>query len=99
MTKIKDEVLTQLGNAAPLPTSPEQATLERISNPQNGQTYLIRFTCPEFTSLCPITGQPDFAHLIIDYAPLIGSSKASPLNYIWAHIGTTVPFTRIVPLG
>ena len=69
MTKIKDEVLTQLGNAAPLPTSPEQATLERISNPQNGQTYLIRFTCPEFTSLCPITGQPDFAHLIIDYAP------------------------------
>ena len=69
MTKIKDEVLTQLGNAAPLPTSPEQATLERISNPQNGKTYLIRFTCPEFTSLCPITGQPDFAHLIIDYAP------------------------------
>ena len=69
MTKIKDEVLTQLGNAAPLPTSPEQATLERVSNPQNGQTYLIRFTCPEFTSLCPITGQPDFAHLIIDYAP------------------------------
>ena len=69
MTKIKDKVLTQLGNAAPLPTSPEQATLERISNPQNGQTYLIRFTCPEFTSLCPITGQPDFAHLIIDYAP------------------------------
>ena len=69
MTKIKDKVLTQLGNAAPLPTSPEQATLERICNPQNGQTYLIRFTCPEFTSLCPITGQPDFAHLIIDYAP------------------------------
>ena len=69
MTKIKDEVLTQLGNAAPLPTSPEQATLERVSNPQSGQTYLIRFTCPEFTSLCPITGQPDFAHLIIDYAP------------------------------
>ena len=69
MTKIKDEVLTQLGNAAPLPTSPEQATLERVSNPQNGQTYLIRFTCPEFTSLCPITRQPDFAHLIIDYAP------------------------------
>ena len=69
MTKIKDEVLTQLGNAAPLPTSPEQATLERVSNPQSDQTYLIRFTCPEFTSLCPITGQPDFAHLIIDYAP------------------------------
>tara|TARA_Y100000588_G_scaffold368260_1_gene435942 strand:- start:195 stop:659 length:465 start_codon:yes stop_codon:yes gene_type:complete len=69
MTKIKDEVLTQLGNAVPLPTSPEEATLERVSNPQSGQTYLIRFTCPEFTSLCPITGQPDFAHLIIDYAP------------------------------
>ncbi len=69
MTKTKDEILTQLGNATPLPASPEQATLERVGNPQIGQTYLIRFTCPEFTSLCPITGQPDFAHLIIDYAP------------------------------
>ena len=64
-----DETLTQLGQAADLAASPEAATLERVSNPQAGTLYLVRFTCPEFTSLCPITGQPDFAHLVIDYAP------------------------------
>ncbi len=34
-----------------------------------GSLYLVRFAAPEFTSLCPVTGQPDFAHLVIDYAP------------------------------
>ena len=52
-----------------MPASPEEATLERVANPHPGATYLIRFTCPEFTSICPITGQPDFAHLVIDYVP------------------------------
>ena len=61
--------LTQLGHATVWPTSPEAAVLERVANPQAGQTYLIRFTAPEFTSLCPVTGQPDFAHIVIDYAP------------------------------
>lgn len=61
--------LTQLGAATTLPTSPEQAVLERVTNPQPGVDYLIRFTAPEFTSLCPVTGQPDFAHLMIDYVP------------------------------
>ncbi len=40
-----------------------------MTNPHPGRLYLVRFTAPEFTSLCPITGQPDFAHLVIDYAP------------------------------
>ena len=61
--------LTQLGRATEAPASPEAAVLERVPNPQAGQTYLIRFTAPEFTSLCPVTGQPDFAHIVIDYAP------------------------------
>jgi 7-cyano-7-deazaguanine reductase len=61
--------LTQLGAQTPLPASPEQAVLERIENPHASVDYLIRFTCPEFTSLCPKTGQPDFAHLVIDYVP------------------------------
>jgi 7-cyano-7-deazaguanine reductase len=52
-----------------LPASPEEATLERVPNPKPESTYLVRFTVPEFTSLCPITGQPDFAHLVIDYVP------------------------------
>jgi 7-cyano-7-deazaguanine reductase len=61
--------LTQLGGKATLPASPEEAVLERVPNPQQGTDYLVRFTAPEFTSLCPITGQPDFAHLVIDYLP------------------------------
>ncbi|MGH7023968.1 MAG: preQ(1) synthase [Caulobacteraceae bacterium] len=61
--------LTQLGHAAAIPASPEAAVLEVVANPQAGTLFLARFTAPEFTSLCPVTGQPDFAHLIIDYAP------------------------------
>ena len=61
--------LTQLGRAVQTPASPEDAVLERVANPQAGSLYLARFTAPEFTSLCPVTGQPDFARLVIDYAP------------------------------
>src|SRR6478736_382037 len=61
--------LLQLGAQTKLPQSPEEAVLERAANPQPGVDYLIRFTAPEFTSLCPVTGQPDFAHLVIDYVP------------------------------
>jgi 7-cyano-7-deazaguanine reductase len=63
------EGLTQLGGNSALPASPEEATLERVPNPKPDSTYLVRFAAPEFTSLCPITGQPDFAHLVIDYVP------------------------------
>ena len=63
------ENLTQLGGATDAPTSPEAAILERVPNPQTGTKYVARFVCPEFTSLCPVTGQPDFAHLVIDYVP------------------------------
>lgn len=59
--------LSQLGHPTPLPGSPEEAVLERVPNPAPNRHYLIRFTCPEFTTLCPITGQPDFAHIVIDY--------------------------------
>ncbi len=61
--------LKLLGTHAPLPASPEDAVLERVPNPHAKETYLVRFTAPEFTSLCPVTGQPDFAHLVIDYVP------------------------------
>ena len=59
----------QLGNAVAPPASPEQAALDRVANPHPDVDYIARFTCPEFTSLCPVTGQPDFAHIVIDYAP------------------------------
>ncbi len=65
----EDLNLTQLGQPAGIPESPEAAVLETVPNPRAGTLFTVRFTCPEFTSLCPITGQPDFAHLVIDYAP------------------------------
>jgi 7-cyano-7-deazaguanine reductase len=62
--------LSQLGRVASVPDSPDQAVLERVAAPAAaGPGYLVRFTAPEFTSLCPITGQPDFAHIVIDYVP------------------------------
>ncbi len=61
--------VTQLGQQTPLPESPEAAVLERVPNPHPDTLYVARFTQPDFTSLCPVTGQPDFAHLVIDYVP------------------------------
>ncbi|MEM8743318.1 MAG: preQ(1) synthase [Pseudomonadota bacterium] len=66
---VKTEDLTLLGHESPVPASPDDATLERVDNPHADTDYLARFACPEFTSICPVTGQPDFAHLVIDYVP------------------------------
>ena len=63
------EGLDQLGQQTSAPASPDEAKLERVPNPHPDTLYLARFVAPEFTSLCPVTGQPDFAHLVIDYAP------------------------------
>ncbi len=60
--------LEQLGQNSPLPSSPDEAALERVQNPTK-EPYLVRLTCPEFTSICPVTGQPDFAHIVVDYVP------------------------------
>ena len=68
MTDAKN--LTQLGKHVETPQSPEQAVLETVPFQRgDGPPAIVRFTCPEFTSLCPVTGQPDFAHIVIDYAP------------------------------
>lgn len=61
--------LSQLGGKTELPDDPDSAVLEKVENSQRKVDYVVRFTCPEFTSLCPMTGQPDFAHLVIDYVP------------------------------
>tara|TARA_A100001011_G_C13811222_1_gene634997 strand:+ start:75 stop:542 length:468 start_codon:yes stop_codon:yes gene_type:complete len=68
----KDDIynnLSMLGSESKIPLSPKDAILERVSNPQAGTKFNVRFICPEFTSLCPMTAQPDFAHLVIDYVP------------------------------
>ncbi len=73
--------LTFLGQTSALPNSPDEAVLDYPPNPRPGSPYLVRFTAPEFTSLCPVTAQPDFAHLMIDYVPdaTIVESKALKL--------------------
>jgi 7-cyano-7-deazaguanine reductase len=69
MKKTDVSGLTQLGQATETPASPDVAVIERVANSQTGSPYVVRFVAPEFTSLCPMTGQPDFAHLVIDYVP------------------------------
>ncbi|MCB2086935.1 MAG: NADPH-dependent 7-cyano-7-deazaguanine reductase QueF, partial [Sphingomonadaceae bacterium] len=65
--KPQDAAPQFLGQQTPLPASPDEAVLDYVPNPRKGTLYLVRFAAPEFTSLCPVTGQPDFAHLVIDY--------------------------------
>jgi 7-cyano-7-deazaguanine reductase len=96
--------LTQLGRPAAIPARPEDAVLETVPNPEPDHDYLVRFTAPEFTALCPLTGQPDFAHLVIDYAPgpLLVESKSLKLflasfrNYGAFHEACTVRIARRV---
>ncbi len=78
---MSDDSIPQLGRAVAAPASPDQAVLDTVPNPHPGSLYLVRFTAPEFTSLCPVTGQPDFAHLVIDYVPdqVLVESKALKL--------------------
>ena len=68
-TSSKPPPTTVLGKQTEWPQSPDQAVLDRVPNPHSDTHYAARFTAPEFTTLCPVTGQPDFAHLVIDYVP------------------------------
>ena len=74
-----------LGRPSKILEAPDAKTLDRAPNPQADTDYVVRFTAPEFTSICPVTGQPDFAHLVIDYAPdkWILESKSLKL-YLWS---------------
>src|SRR6476469_7793234 len=58
--------LTLLGAG---PRTAPQATLETFPNPHPGRNYQIRIESPEFTALCPVTGQPDFATIVLEYVP------------------------------
>lgn len=80
------EGLTQLGAAAGIADHPDKAVLERVPNPHPSKPCMVRFTCPEFTSLCPVTGQPDFATVRITYVPdeLIVELKSLKM-YLWSY--------------
>jgi 7-cyano-7-deazaguanine reductase len=69
MKKNQYRNLTLLGRPVAFPASPAEAILEKVPKPFSQYDYVVRLTCPEFTTLCPITGQPDFAHIVIDYIP------------------------------
>jgi 7-cyano-7-deazaguanine reductase len=87
MKKKKQAALTLLGKSKTVyPDKPEDAVLEAFPNPQPGRNYWITLDCPEFTALCPITGQPDFGHLTIAYVPdqLCVESKALKL-YLFSY--------------
>jgi 7-cyano-7-deazaguanine reductase len=94
--------LTQLGRTVAIPRSPAEAALERVANPHPREIYVVRFTAPEFTTICPVTGQPDFAHLVIDYVPRrwIVESKSLKLyltsfrNHGTFHEGCTVEIAK-----
>ncbi|MEE8273108.1 MAG: preQ(1) synthase [Alphaproteobacteria bacterium] len=94
--------LSALGGKSALPASPDDAVIERVANPAPDESYVVRFTAPEFTCLCPVTGQPDFAHLVIDYVPgeWIVESKSLKLylgsfrNHGAFHEQTTVAIAR-----
>ena len=69
MTDPSNFGLTQLGHPTAQPANPDAAVLERVPNPDTAVNFVVRLVCPEFTSLCAVTGQPDFAHIVIDMIP------------------------------
>ena len=71
MVQKKINKINALGNKSNIPNEPSEALLEKVKNPHSDKLYVARFAVPEFTSLCPVTGQPDFANIIIDYIPKI----------------------------
>jgi 7-cyano-7-deazaguanine reductase len=100
--RIMAKQLHHLGKLSRLPASPDKAVLDRVANPHADTNYVARFTAPEFTTLCPITGQPDFAHLVIDYVPgkWLVESKSLKLylhsyrNHGGFHEGTTLDIAK-----
>src|SRR5579863_8996656 len=94
--------LTQLGNKAKQPSSPKKAVLETVPNSHPDTDYVVRFTAPEFTTLCPVTGQPDFAHFVIDYCPATALLESKSLklflgsfrNYAAFHEACTLDIGR-----
>ena len=69
MDERKQEGLHALGRKTVYPTDYDPTLLETFTNKHPGNDYWVQFNCPEFTSLCPITGQPDFAEIRISYIP------------------------------
>jgi len=76
--------LTYLGRSTPAPKAPDEAILDRVPNPYDNSPYVVRFSAPEFTVLCAVTGQPDFAHIMIDYVPKDWLIESKALKFFLA---------------
>lgn len=88
-----------LGKPSAIPASPAEAELDYVDNPRADELYLVRFTAPEFTSLCPVTGQPDFAHIVIDYAPAETIVESKSLKLYLASFRNHCSFHEDVTVG
>jgi 7-cyano-7-deazaguanine reductase len=82
----------QLGRPVTIPVSPEKAVLDAVANPHPDTDCVVRFTAPEFTTLCPITGQPDFAHFVIDYCPAKSLIESKSLKLFLMSFRNTAGF-------
>jgi 7-cyano-7-deazaguanine reductase len=82
----------QLGREVAIPAFPDDAVLDAVKNPHTDTNYAVRFTAPEFTCLCPITGQPDFAHFVIDYVPGKHILESKSLKLYLASFRNTAAF-------
>ncbi len=91
--------MTLLGRKTAMPARPEDAVLDRIPNADPDSAYVVRFTCPEFTSLCPVTGQPDFAHIVIDYAPYRWLVESKALKLYMHSFRNEASFHESVTVG
>lgn len=80
MNSRESEELVSLGKKSEYPTDYAPQVLETFVNKHPGNDYWVRFNCPEFTSLCPITGQPDFAEIRISYIPDIRMVESKSLK-------------------
>lgn len=91
--------LKHLGQTSALPASPDAAELDYVPNPRRGERYMVRFAVPEFTSLCPVTGQPDFAHLVIDYIPDMTIVESKSLKLFLASFRNHAAFHEDCTVG
>lgn len=89
----------QLGRRVGIAASPEAAVLEAVANPHPDSDYVVRFTAPEFTCLCPVTGQPDFAHMVIDYCPARSIIESKSLKLFLASFRNHAAFHEDSTLG
>jgi 7-cyano-7-deazaguanine reductase len=89
---VRPKTPLQLGRRVAIPASPKEAVLDAVANPHPGEAYIVRFTAPEFTTLCPITGQPDFAHFVIDYCPARSLVESKSLKVFLASFRNQAAF-------